>query len=304
MTIELKRSPTLVMYWRDDRLLLHNYAVDRTVVAQPLVVEVLEAFHAWRPLEDYLSGVRTSARGDLSEVIEVMVQDRWLRMRDEPLLAGEREMERWNGWNPAAGFFHTATRNPEIVGLDGLLPQLSEQAKSWAMPPAAKSYQDVATVQLPRPASAGEFAGVLRARRTWRRFGAQPVALEDLADTSGSFRRNPGVGLCGGGRTRGAEDLAIRRRAASHRALRGGAARERAVARLLPLCLGPSRTGDALDCGTDLRGVAAAAALVCRGRGGRPLYGRLRSGRAGGTAVRAPTAPWWPRQATSARLSV
>jgi SagB-type dehydrogenase family enzyme len=181
MTIELKRSSTLVMYWRDDRLLLHNYALDRTVVAQPVIVELLEAFRTWRPLEDCLAALTTGVDADLAEVIQVMVQDRWLLVRGEPLCACEREMERWDGWNPAAGFFHTATKNPEIVGLEEILPQLSERARTWPMPPAAKRCPQAPTVILPTPACSGDFVRVLRERRTWRRFGAEPLTIESLA---------------------------------------------------------------------------------------------------------------------------
>jgi SagB-type dehydrogenase family enzyme len=181
MTTDLKRSPDLVMYWRDDRLLLHNYAVDRTVVAHPLLLDVLEAFRTWSPLEAYLAAAAGDGRDTLSELIEVMVRDRWLRRRGEPLLPGERGMEAWGDWNPAAGFFHTATKNPEIVGLGDLLPRLAEQAASWPMPPAAKSYQDAPRVPLPRPSDQGPFPTVLRQRRTWRRFGAEPIPFDSLA---------------------------------------------------------------------------------------------------------------------------
>lgn len=179
--MELKRSAHLVLYWRDDELVLHNYAVDRTVAAQPLLIEVLEQFRTWKLLEHYLDSVSANAREALFGLIQLMTRDRWLWQRGEPLLARECAMSAWGAWNPAAGFFHVATKDAEIVGLDDLLPRLRVKAVSSPMPPPVKTYPDAARVPLPRPSTRGSFARVLRDRRTWRRFGSEPVELTSLA---------------------------------------------------------------------------------------------------------------------------
>src|SRR5262245_31740494 len=119
--MELQRSPHLVLYWREDRLVLHNYALDRTVAVRPLVVDVLEQFESWKPIEAYLRSVPSTSRDAACALMECLVRDRWLWRRDEPLLPAERAMNEWRGWNPAAGFFHRASRRVEIVGLDDLL---------------------------------------------------------------------------------------------------------------------------------------------------------------------------------------
>src|SRR5262249_12062179 len=62
-----------------------------------------------------------------------------------------------------------------------LLPRLAEQARSRPMPSATKTYAGAEHVTLPRSPARNSFAGVLRARRTWRRFGAEAVPLESLA---------------------------------------------------------------------------------------------------------------------------
>jgi SagB-type dehydrogenase family enzyme len=51
------------------------------------------------------------------------------------------------------------------------------------MPPPVKRLRGAPALRLPAPDYAGEFPDVLLARRTWRRFGRSPVALEDLATT-------------------------------------------------------------------------------------------------------------------------
>ena len=53
------------------------------------------------------------------------------------------------------------------------------------MPPAVKRLRRTAVVPLPKPQTDGEFPNVLRSRRTWRRFGAAPVAVEDVSTALG-----------------------------------------------------------------------------------------------------------------------
>ena len=43
-------------------------------------------------------------------------------------------MDRWGAWNPAAGFFHAATRNVEMVGLDEIVPYLRAKVAREPMP--------------------------------------------------------------------------------------------------------------------------------------------------------------------------
>lgn len=179
--MQLRRSPHLVCYWRDDQLLLHNYAVDRTIAAQNIVVEVLEQFPSWKPLEHFLESRPVELRQPLSDLVQALARDRWLLHRGEPVLPCEAAMDAWGAWNPAAGFFHTATKNPEIVGLDALLPRLAEQARCWPMPVSHKGYPEAERLPLPRHSTRASFVRILRDRRTWRTFGAEAVPFGELA---------------------------------------------------------------------------------------------------------------------------
>jgi SagB-type dehydrogenase family enzyme len=179
--MELRRSPHLVWYWRDDQLVMYNYALNRAVVSQPVVLDVLERFHSWTLLEPFLAAHPADLRESLRELVEALIRDRWLWHRGEPLLDREVAMDDWAGWNPAAGFFHAAAKDPQIVGLDDLLPRLSAQAKSRPMPPVAKAYPGVPVVPLDGRSKTGSFSRVLRERRTWRRFGPEPLELRALS---------------------------------------------------------------------------------------------------------------------------
>src|SRR5258708_6230950 len=88
-------------------------------------------------------------------------------------------------WNPAAGFFHTATRKVRFFSPRQAAAFLSRRASSRPMPAQVKHVPHVRTVGLPAPEVGGEFPQVLLARRTWRRFGSGPLRATDLATTLG-----------------------------------------------------------------------------------------------------------------------
>jgi SagB-type dehydrogenase family enzyme len=92
-------------------------------------------------------------------------------------------MDRFNsaGWNPAAGFFHTATKDVRFLPARTASRILHDQARRWPMPSPIKRIRNTRVTGLPRPALESEFPQVLCARRTWRRFSVEPVAGRDLA---------------------------------------------------------------------------------------------------------------------------
>jgi len=172
-----------VLYWQDGQLVLHNYALGCAIPAQPLLIQVLEWFREWRPLEHYLESISNGTREATAALLLAMARDRWLQSRDDPMTAREQAVDEWTDWNPAAGFFHSVTKDTRFLSIEELEHELQEQAKVWAMPSATKQYEGAPQVALPRaPASNdGTFPAVLRERRTWRRFGGAPLDFASLS---------------------------------------------------------------------------------------------------------------------------
>lgn len=90
-------------------------------------------------------------------------------------------MDEWSGWNPAAGYFHSKTRNNAVVDVGTIIANVQRQARSRSAPHALKIYEAADRVVLPAAETGGVFPDVLRARRTWRRFSPAPVDLSSLA---------------------------------------------------------------------------------------------------------------------------
>lgn len=188
--MEFRRAPHLVLYWSDELLVLKNYATGRSIKADPFILQILEQFGGWRSLEHYLGEVPREARSSASRVIDLLHRHRWLRGRDDPPHEAEDRFDEWGRWNPAAGLFHTATRNARFMQLDELLDQLATQASSWPLPSPVKTYQGARVTALPTPSRRGAFLRTLRERRTWRQFDSKPV---DLAAFSTLLNATAGV---------------------------------------------------------------------------------------------------------------
>ena len=162
-------------------LVVHNYATRRTVPAHALLLGLLERFGSWCDLERYLESVPGEVREALGGFVERLAADGWLWRRDQPPPPADQAMADWGVWNPAAGFFHSATKDTEFVALEDSIAHLTDQVKTWPMPASIKSYKGQARIALERTRDRDSYTDVLLDRRTWRQFGSEPVPLGDLA---------------------------------------------------------------------------------------------------------------------------
>ncbi len=89
-------------------------------------------------------------------------------------------MDAWRTWNPAAGFFHFSTKDVRYrQSLGESLRMLHARVGERPKPPTLKSDRN-GSIPLPRGRRVPGFDAALLTRRTWRRFGAAPVSLDDL----------------------------------------------------------------------------------------------------------------------------
>lgn len=94
-------------------------------------------------------------------------------------------MAAWQAWNPAAGFFHTATRDVPFIDMDTQVRALRAKSATAPMPRPIKRYKGAPRVLLPSRTGTSEFIDVLRSRRTWRRFAARPIDLASFGTLLG-----------------------------------------------------------------------------------------------------------------------
>jgi SagB-type dehydrogenase family enzyme len=180
--IRHRRSPHLVLFWRDGQLLIFNYATGDIAETTPDVSSLLDYCGTWRTpaaIAHYL-GVGLSLGRTL---IRRLTSRGLLQQSDRPVDPRDTTMAHFAEWNPAAGLFHTASRNVRFLSPRKAAAFTHLRARRRPVPSPVKRLRGAPVLPLPPPDYSGEFPDVLLRRRTWRRFGSGPVPLEDLATT-------------------------------------------------------------------------------------------------------------------------
>ena len=155
-------------------------------------------------------------------------------IRSAALDPRERAMLAFRHWNPAAGFFHTATKNVPFTSRRLAEAALLRQAGTWPMPAASKRLRRSPVVPLPDIQRAGQFPDVLLTRRTWRLFFHPTRGWQRSVDRAGTAGRHPAMGANERGKD-GVEDIPLGRRPTSDRMLRVCTTRHGRPSRPVPL---------------------------------------------------------------------
>lgn len=199
-SVQFRRSRHLVSYWTDEGMVTWNYATGRAVLNDPIVTHTLTLCRDWTPAAELRGRLRAVVQGSVDTLLRSMVRESVLVRSDRPEDPRERAADTWGGWNPAAGFFHSSTKNV-LSPRDRPAREraLQREYETHGAPPRIKRYSRAAVTPLPSAKRSGEFADVLLGRRSWRKFSDEPVTLADVATllglTSGVQRTETALGL-------------------------------------------------------------------------------------------------------------
>jgi SagB-type dehydrogenase family enzyme len=172
-----RRSSHLVCHWRGADVVIENYATATRVSAPSIACSILAFFDEWRPIDAFLASTPPETHRVLRPLLRQLVRHSLLHRSDRAVSARERAMDRWQAWNPAGGFFHSATRDVPFIDMDTNVRRLRRKGTRTPMPDPVKRFRGARLIRLPAQRARSEFAEVLLARRTWRRFGAGPIDL-------------------------------------------------------------------------------------------------------------------------------
>jgi SagB-type dehydrogenase family enzyme len=179
--LRVRRSPHLLIYWRDGQLIIRNYATGSAITANPLVCALLDLCGDWQTTDELSTAFPARAAVRIPALIDRLVERSFVERSDRPQDPRVRAMTTFDTWNPEAGFFHTATKDVRYWPHQGSARRRRDRGPK---PASHKRYRDVERIRLPRTAG-GEFARIATARRTWRRFSKRPLNLDDLAGILG-----------------------------------------------------------------------------------------------------------------------
>jgi SagB-type dehydrogenase family enzyme len=187
-----RRSPHLVGYWREAELRLDQHARGTRSVVSPAVVTLLHAFDRWRTVAEVCTRVPEISPDEIAALVPRLLARGLIVEEGRPPDPADEAADTWAPWNPAAGFFHQATRDVAYWPRARATEYLRARAAHDPPPPPVLrlTRPGRAVVPLPMPGRRGRghesgISTVLRARRTWRRFGPGRVTLDEASTLLG-----------------------------------------------------------------------------------------------------------------------
>ncbi len=180
VTRRYRRSTNLVSYWQDGRAWVTNFATGVRTESTPALWSLLDACHDWQtPTVLRRTVARSWPDALFKRIVDAMVKATLLEASDAARDPRESRMAAWQGWNPAAGLFHAASRAGDHGDPQEHDAHLHRKARTSRMPAPIKTASG-RRVSLPAPARTA-ISGVLHDRRTWRQFADTPVTRDQIA---------------------------------------------------------------------------------------------------------------------------
>ena len=180
--VQLRRARSFFAYWRDSRLLFHNFARQLTVSGRPITWDVLAFFSEWRTSQEALTRFGVYTQKSVISALSQLVKHGLLLVKDSPeAVQDSRLAKEWSAWLPEGGF-HFSTKDVAF-SRDDLSFDQWKTILPKTLPPRIFKTVKGAKKTLP-PAGAfpdSEFIRVLKARKTHRRFSKQEVTLEAVS---------------------------------------------------------------------------------------------------------------------------
>jgi len=180
-----------VAYWQPDGLVLHQFARGTRTIAAPPVIAVLDAARTWRTDGELCAALPGAPPDAMARLVRAVARRGLLERSDaRPADSRDEAAAAWAPWNPAAGFFHQATRDVRFAPRAAANELLRRRVRGGALPPPPVTARPAAPAEavhvLPPPDTGTALARTLRARRSWRRLAAgRPLALDTLATLLG-----------------------------------------------------------------------------------------------------------------------
>jgi SagB-type dehydrogenase family enzyme len=181
--VKFRRLATLVVYWQQNQLVLENYAQQSKITAEPLTCAILDYCWEWRTLREICRFLEKYSEPSVARSLKELCVKGVLERSDQKPGARVKAMRSWESWNPAAGLFHFSTKDTKFAPDQlGVLKRLTKRAKHDPMPLPVKRHAGARRTKLRKVRREEEFPQILRARRTWRVYGNEPVALEAVGE--------------------------------------------------------------------------------------------------------------------------
>jgi SagB-type dehydrogenase family enzyme len=181
--VRYRRARHLVSYWRRSDFIVCDYISGTEVVTAPALLDLLHFLGQWRSFRALRRRFPDVSGEALQRALRLLVKANQVQ-RSDAKAAAQRSALTSSVWTPEPAFFHFSTKDVQFVDIDSAREGAGNSRPRQQRLPV-KRYPGRPHIELQPSVPDGELARVLRARRTWRRFGADPVARNELAGLLG-----------------------------------------------------------------------------------------------------------------------
>ena len=172
-----RRSPGLVLYWRERQLACFDALTSTRTTITPDITALLDQLTRWTTSRELVA--RDPALGserDLEDLLEHFARFGLVERKST-----SKDTWHWREWSPEAAFFHFGTRGGDYrQSPEEHDRQLREKAKRSPPPSPTKSISGPRRHVPPPSLNGATLARTLEERRTWRRFGRRSIPFDRI----------------------------------------------------------------------------------------------------------------------------
>ena len=132
-SVRFRRSSDLVVYWRENRLLVEAFKSGVLVPGSPLVLGALDFFSTWRTAHALARHLRLNDGPAVRRLVGSLVECGLLDTREGTRPSNGARSAAWEEWGIEARFFHHATRN--VIYAEPDVAEARLEGKAAAQPP-------------------------------------------------------------------------------------------------------------------------------------------------------------------------
>ncbi|MDP2055732.1 MAG: SagB family peptide dehydrogenase, partial [Acidobacteriota bacterium] len=173
-----KRSAAIVAVWESHGAAVRNYVTGGEAQLTPGSLQVLDALRTWQTVDDLATICDGLDRTQIASIVDALARAGVVQCTGRPEHPAETALRDWGRWAPAASLFHLATKDVRFA--DREVTRALAGGRLLLEPPPVPN-PCPPTIQLRTEKDRSQFSQVLRARRTWRRFGSRPITLKELS---------------------------------------------------------------------------------------------------------------------------
>jgi SagB-type dehydrogenase family enzyme len=181
--VEFKRAESIVIQFREQDLIVHNFISQKTFTTNVLCAEILKVSNDWQEIDFYFSHLSQYTQASIAEAIVELCELHALVVKNSSLdLINENFKTNWK-WGTMAGLYHFGIKYCKFSTDDEALTWYNLK-KTEASPELYKKNEAYSNIVEARetPIENVDFYSVLKNRRSNRNFNGKSITKQQLAN--------------------------------------------------------------------------------------------------------------------------